>query len=50
MVQDEYSILYEYYANKKIGKLKSDIKHEKNMFRKQMLQDIYNQLKRNKDK
>ena len=40
------TVLYEYYRNKKESKIKTDIKHEKNPFKKKELEDIYNQIKR----
>lgn len=46
MVQDEYSVLYNYYAGKKESKIKTDAKNEKNQFRKKMLNKIYQELKR----
>lgn len=46
MEETEEIVLYNYYANKKISKLKTDIKHEKNMFRKKLLEQIYQELKR----
>ena len=41
---DEYTMLCNYYKGKKLSKLKNDIKHEKNMFRKKILEQILIEL------
>ena len=45
-MNDEYDILLNYYRGKKASKIKNDIKHEKNMFRKKILEQVYIELNR----
>ena len=46
MIEDEYSVLYNYYAGKKESKLKTDIRNEKNQFKRKLLDQVYQELKR----
>lgn len=43
---EEYQILLNYYEGKRESKLKSDIKRETNMFRKNIMEKVYHELKK----
>lgn len=43
---EEYTITLNYYKGKRESKLKSDIKRETNIFRKNLMEKVYHELKK----